>query len=100
MRRLLTVASVWVVSLGTSLFLPAAPAAPAMLPYRLNAADNAYLKAFRRLWRLPDRTRRYDGLIAAEARRRGLDARLVKAVIAAESGFDPDAVSPAGARGL
>ncbi len=43
---------------------------------------------------------RYDALIASYAERLGLDARLVKSVIAAESEFTPKAQSPAGALGL
>jgi len=42
----------------------------------------------------------YDGLIRSYAERLGLDARLVKSVIAAESEFTPRAKSPAGALGL
>jgi len=42
----------------------------------------------------------YDALIAYLARRHGVQAALVKAVIAAESAFDPKAVSRAGAQGL
>jgi len=42
----------------------------------------------------------YDALIVYLARRHGVQAALVKAVIAAESAFDPNAVSRAGAQGL
>jgi soluble lytic murein transglycosylase-like protein len=42
----------------------------------------------------------YDDIILAAAEHHGLDPALVKAVIKAESGFDPYAVSPAGAKGL
>ncbi len=42
----------------------------------------------------------YDKVIAAEARRYGVDASLVSAVIRAESNFQPRAVSRKGARGL
>jgi soluble lytic murein transglycosylase len=42
----------------------------------------------------------YDGLIGLTAREHQLQPALVKAVIAAESGFDPAAVSRKGARGL
>jgi hypothetical protein len=43
---------------------------------------------------------KFDGLIEKAADAFGLDPHLVKAVIKAESGFEPEAVSPAGARGL
>src|SRR6266496_1911092 len=42
----------------------------------------------------------YDKLIAAEARRFGVDASLVSALIRAESNYEPRAVSRKGARGL
>ncbi len=42
----------------------------------------------------------YDDLIEAAASKHGVDADLVKAVVRAESGFNPSAVSPAGAGGL
>ena len=42
----------------------------------------------------------YDGLIGLTAREHRLQPALVKAVIAAESNFDPDAVSRRGAQGL
>jgi soluble lytic murein transglycosylase-like protein len=42
----------------------------------------------------------YDGLIERASRRHGVPAGLVKAVIHAESAFDPEAVSPKGAMGL
>jgi soluble lytic murein transglycosylase-like protein len=45
-------------------------------------------------------TRRYDALIASHAKANGLDAALVKAVVAVESAFDPLAVSSKGAVGL
>ncbi len=40
------------------------------------------------------------GLIVDTARRHGLDPELVAAVVAVESGYRPDAVSPKGAQGL
>ncbi len=43
---------------------------------------------------------RYDATIRAEAASQGLDPRLVKSVIAAESEFTARAQSPAGAKGL
>ena len=45
-------------------------------------------------------TARFDQLIAATCQRYGVEFALVKAVIKAESAFDPSALSPAGARGL
>lgn len=48
-------------------------------------------------WTAP---RDYDPLISELARRNGVPAALVKAVIAAESRFDPRAVSSKGAQGL
>jgi soluble lytic murein transglycosylase-like protein len=42
----------------------------------------------------------YDGLINQAAEKYGVDASLVKAVIHAESGFNPNAGSAAGAQGL
>ena len=43
---------------------------------------------------------RYDDLILTYSQWRGLNPRLVKAIIATESQFSPKAVSPVGARGL
>jgi soluble lytic murein transglycosylase len=42
----------------------------------------------------------YEELIRTAAERHGLDVALIKAVIKAESDFDPNAVSPKGASGL
>src|SRR6266542_5838372 len=42
----------------------------------------------------------YDGVIAAESKRFGVDASLVSALIRAESNYQPRAVSRKGARGL
>lgn len=42
----------------------------------------------------------YDGVIAAESKRYGVDASLVSALIRAESNYQPRAVSRKGARGL
>ena len=42
----------------------------------------------------------FEDVIRKAARREGVDEQLVKAVVAAESGFNPQAVSSAGAKGL
>jgi hypothetical protein len=42
----------------------------------------------------------FDGLIEETARQHAVDPRLVKSVMLVESGFNPAAVSPKGARGL
>lgn len=60
----------------------------------------AYRRTFRRMLKQQDVTDRYDDLILKYARKHRIDARLVKAVMAAESEFDHKALSPAGARGL
>jgi soluble lytic murein transglycosylase-like protein len=54
----------------------------------------------RRVWRPAPDTATYDTLIDEAARVYRLPPALVKAVIAAESAFDPDAVSRKGAQGL
>lgn len=54
--------------------------------------------ALRRVHRV--QVTKYDALIDEAARYYSLPAALVKAVIAAESAFEPRAVSPAGAQGL
>jgi soluble lytic murein transglycosylase len=43
---------------------------------------------------------RYDAIILRAERESGVPFALIKAVIEAESGFEPDAVSPRGAQGL
>lgn len=43
---------------------------------------------------------RFDSLIQSVAARHAVDPALVKAIVQAESAFDPNAVSPSGARGL
>jgi hypothetical protein len=52
-------------------------------------------------FRVPDYDRGdLDALIDEAATAHGISAHLVRAVVQAESGFDPSAVSPAGAQGL
>lgn len=48
----------------------------------------------------PRTTRAYDPAIARASKQHGVSPALVKAVIAAESGFDPEAISQKGAQGL
>ncbi len=48
----------------------------------------------------PAARQRLGSLIRQAARRHGVSADLIRAVVAVESGFDPRAVSPRGARGL
>lgn len=45
-------------------------------------------------------SRRYAPIIESEARRHQVDPALLHAVIAVESGYNPMAISPAGARGI
>lgn len=58
------------------------------------ATDYAWLAKQR------NRTSPYDAIIERHCRARGVDPVLVKAVIMVESGFNPNAVSHKGARGL
>ncbi|MDE2490796.1 MAG: lytic transglycosylase domain-containing protein, partial [Elusimicrobia bacterium] len=89
------------------------PAAPAVGQARRAAAQlhqelvvpvpketAAYRRTFRSLLAEPGVTDRYDDLILKYARKYRLDARFLKSIMAAESEFDPQAHSPAGARGL
>lgn len=66
--------------------------------------DNRYQlvaleRSGKRVRRIP-RHGQFDGLIGLTAREQSLQPALVKAVIAAESNFDPEAVSHKGAQGL
>lgn len=60
----------------------------------------AYRRTFNILLSQPEKTDRWDDLILKYAREYRLDARFLKSIMAAESEFNPKAVSPAGARGL
>lgn len=60
----------------------------------------AYRRTFKILLTQAEKTDRWDDLIIKYARKYHLDARFLKSIMAAESEFDPKAVSPAGARGL
>ncbi len=78
---------------GSSLDPAPVPVAPAPSEMLLNH------KLFLRVAQHPN-VARYATLIDANARTQGLDPSLVKAMIAVESAFEPQAVSPKGALGL
>ena len=65
-------------------------------------AGTALLQAARPDLDLPSEAefRRFAPIVARTARAHGVDEALVHAVIFAESSYDPDAISPAGASGL
>jgi hypothetical protein len=84
--------------------LPPPPPAPHLppAPFSLRIPSDPpapFRRTFDRLLRRGD-TAGYDPLIRAQAEEKGLDPRLVKSVIAAESEFTPRARSRAGALGL
>lgn len=72
--------------------------APVAAP-AVQAPPRLFKSATRRLLQKPGKDR-YDAVIRREAAAQGLDPRLVKSVIAAESEFTPRARSRAGALGL
>ncbi|RMD84348.1 MAG: lytic transglycosylase domain-containing protein [Candidatus Dadabacteria bacterium] len=65
------------------------PAKPAFSWARLRAAK-----------RLKTYSSKYDQIIKREAAKQGIDSNIIRAVIHAESGFNPKAVSSKGAKGL
>lgn len=60
----------------------------------------SYRRTFKAMLANPSKTDRWDELILRYARIYRLDSRLMKSIMAAESEFEPAALSPAGARGL
>ena len=60
----------------------------------------AYRRTFKIMLANPGKTDRWDEVILRYAKIYKLDSRLLKSIMAAESEFDPKAVSPSGARGL
>ena len=54
---------------------------------------------FKRIQKTPN-VQKFESLVKGEAEKQNLDPALVKAVIAVESAYDPEAVSPKGAVGL
>lgn len=77
---------------------PQGPKPGLLIP--IPTSTRPYRKVFQRLLGDPGRTDRYDSIILRHAQRLGLDPRLLKAVIAAESEFSRTALSRSGARGL
>jgi len=72
--------------------LPDAPDDPDPLPVSESGTPSAAIPG--------SFSARFDDIIQRASRRYGVDAGLIRAVIKAESNFNPGAVSPAGARGL
>ena len=75
------------------------PAAPDLV-VDIPEPPKEYRRTFRLLLSNPEKTDRYDELILKQSAKHGLDPRLVKSIIAAESEFTVKATSPKGARGL
>ena len=71
----------------------------ALLLLCAGAAAAAATWGYRTLTALPD-LRRWDAAVEAAAREFGVDANLLRGLMAAESGGDPEALSRAGAIGL
>ena len=69
-------------------------------PQRDSRYERVRFRNDRRIWSSPPDYSDYDALIDEAATTYRLPPALVKAVIAAESAFDPDAVSRRGAKGL
>ncbi|MFH1155713.1 MAG: lytic transglycosylase domain-containing protein [Pseudomonadota bacterium] len=69
---------------------------PTSSQYKLYIREKSASSGFR----VPGGSRRFDSSIHKASRATGLDFALIKAVIATESGFNPEAVSAKGASGL
>jgi soluble lytic murein transglycosylase-like protein len=93
---LLALARVYGANQQEPLPAPVQPAAPSQ-PLPDSATAPASAASSRESARTPDWL---DGVISKASSRYGVDAGLIKAVIKAESNFNPTAVSHAGARGL
>lgn len=81
---------------------PAIRTLPARRPLvvRVPPVSPAYRRTFNQLLTRPLHTDQYDDAILENAQKQHLDARLMKAIVAAESSFSPKALSPRGALGL
>jgi len=64
------------------------------------AGDSVDVERFAGLIRAAPDRRGIDALVSANAAAYSIDPALVRSIVEAESGFDPRAISPAGARGL
>jgi soluble lytic murein transglycosylase len=76
------------------------PTDPRFVPVRSFGPPKGFWRPRRAAAPRPRQVASYDALISEAAARHGLPPALVKAVIAAESNFDPQAVSRKGAQGL
>ena len=103
-KKIVTPAALFVFlsSVVTALVIAGEDASPAAAPEAVSpeASSLPAPACLRKRAHGPDRVRRYDAAILRHARRRGLNPRLVKAIIAVESQFTPTALSHCGARGL
>jgi len=79
---------------------PAAASLHQELVVAIPVETPAYRRTFRVMLANPDKTDRWDEMILRYAKIYKLDSRLLKSIMAAESEFKPEALSPAGARGL
>ncbi len=79
---------------------PAVSALHQQLVVPVPDATPAYRRTFKIMLANPDKTDRWDDMILRYSKIYKLDSRLLKSIMAAESEFDPKAVSPSGARGL
>lgn len=82
-----------------------APAAAPVAPASIAGIDAATAESFRQSARFirtstQSNVKRFEPIIEKTAKAHRIDPALIKAVVAVESSFQPDAVSPKGARGL
>jgi hypothetical protein len=71
-----------------------------VVPSASNTSDKATVRSNAEAIPAPERRKIFEHLANGAAIRHGVDPNLVKAVITAESGYDPNVVSHAGAMGL
>ncbi|MBS1159145.1 MAG: lytic transglycosylase, catalytic [Proteobacteria bacterium] len=80
--------------------VPEDPRYKVLLSDETAAVDSLARRSERRVGRVGNAKARYDQVVAQTALAYGLESSLLHAVISAESGYNPAAVSPKGARGL